>query len=64
MLIISTAIKFGFVPREGGWDSSVQGELSDELPASANQTSGLNSGPWPIHYKFDKKGKIYNDTWA
>jgi len=37
--------------------------LDDALPESANETTGLNSGPWPIHYKFDKEG-TYKDIWA
>ena len=31
------------------------------LPDSANAT--LNSGPWPVHYKADKKGN-YKNIWT
>jgi hypothetical protein len=34
-----------------------------KLPDSANLTSGLNSGPWPVHYKSSKNGS-YADMWT
>ena len=47
-----------FLFRDAGFSG-----VDDALPASANSTTGLNSGPWPVHYKFDKEG-TYKDIWA
>lgn len=38
-------------------------KLSIPLPESADTGSGLNSGPWPVHYKYNKSG-FYHDAWV
>ena len=54
-----------FFTRDAGFAGLPGLPASDnpKLPDSANLTSGLNSGPWPVHYKSSKNGS-YADMWT
>ena len=54
-----------FFTRDAGFAGLPGLPASDDpkLPDSANLTSGLNSGPWPVHYKSSKNGS-YADMWT
>jgi hypothetical protein len=46
--------------RADGFDLSA---AEAALPASANTSTGLNFGPWPVHYKYNKTG-VTSDVWV